>query len=231
MGGTIKVLDDGFVRLVDVMGDDSSIVQAARVSYGAGVKTPEQDGRLIRFLMAHDHTSPFEMCEMKFHLRVPIFVFRQMVRHRTASLNEYSQRYSPAPDAAHLPAPNEWRGQATTNKQASAGRLPPEVGAALTQKYAAAYAAAREAYEAALEAGAAREQARIVLPLAVYTEAYWKIDLHNLFRFLRLRLAPDAQAETREVAAALFVHARERFPVACAAFAEHCPFAANAAGL
>ena len=208
----------GFIRLVECLGDDYSVVQAARVSYGIGRKSKEEDERLIHYLMQHRHTSPFEMCILKFHLRVPIFVFRQIIRHRTASVNEYSQRYTRAIDDVLLPQQNEWRGQSKENKQASTGVLPEKIGSVLTEKFAAAYAAAREAYEFALSVGVAREQARIVLPLATFTEAYWAIDLHNLFHFIRLRTSPAAQAETRETAQAMFSIIKEKYPVCAQAF-------------
>ncbi len=195
-----KVLDDGFVRLVDTMGDDSSIVQAARVSYGAGTKKVSEDRALIRYLLRHQHTTPFEMCEIKLHVRVPMDCWRQWIRHRTANVNEYSTRYSIAIDSAQSTLPGEWRMQSQSNKQGSEGFIDTETGKQLTEREAALHKACREEYEARLAAGIAREQARKDLPLATYTEAYWKIDLNNLLHFLALRMETNAQYEIREYA-------------------------------
>src|SRR5208282_897257 len=200
LGIPLRVLDDGFVRLIDYMGDDSAVVQAARVSYGSGTKRVQDDRGLIRYLMRHSHTTPFEMCEIKFHVRVPMDVWRQWIRHRTANVNEYSTRYSVAIDAAEKTPPDQWRKQSTDNKQGSAGLLPTEQGERLSTSEAEIQNAARTAYEARLKAGVAREQARKDLPLSTYTEAYWKIDLHNLFHFLQLRMDPQAQLEIRKYA-------------------------------
>lgn len=200
LGLKFKVLDDGFVRPVDYLGNDSAIVQAARVSYGAGTKQISQDRALIRYLLRHRHTSPFEMCEIKFHVRVPMDCWRQWIRHRMASVNEYSTRYSVAIDAAQTTAPDQWRIQSADNRQGSAGMLPVEVGTILTESEAALQRSARETYEARIAAGVAREQARKDLPLATYTEAYWKIDLHNLLHFLALRMTSHAQLEIRRYA-------------------------------
>jgi len=191
------VLDDGFVCLVDVMGDDSAVVQAARVSYGVGTRKVSDDRTLIRYLMRHRHTTPFEMAEVKFLVRVPMDCWRQWIRHRTASVNEYSTRYSVAIDAAQTTAPSEWRMQATSNRQGSGDRLPAEMGEKLTAAERELLAKAREVYEARLAAGVAREQARKDLPLSTYTEAYWKVDLHNLLHFLALRMDAHAQEEIR----------------------------------
>ena len=197
LGETFKVLDDGFVRVVDYMGNDSSIVQAARVSYGDGTKKGSDDGHLIRYLMRHRHTTPFEMCELKLHVRAPMDVWRQWVRHRTASVNEYSTRYSIAIDAARSLAPDEWRSQSTTNRQGSGDALPEDVGAALSADEKDFHAAARALYEKRLAAGVSREIARKDLPLATYTEAYWKCNLKNLLHFLSLRMPGAAQYEIR----------------------------------
>lgn len=199
----IKVLDHGFVRLVDTMGGDAAIVQAARVSYGAGTKTVSDDRALIRFMMSHGHTSPFEMAEAKFHVRVPMDCWRQWIRHRTANVNEYSTRYSEAIDERQQTRPDAWRGQSKTNKQGSAEFLPIEVGSKLTASEAFVHTVCDSAYQDRLAAGVAREQARKDLPLSTYTEAYWKIDLHNLLHFLEKRLAPDAQFEIRQYANAI----------------------------
>ena len=197
LGRTFKVLDDGFVRVVDYMGNDTSIVQAARVSYGDGTKKGSDDRHLIRYLMRHRHTTPFEMCELKLHVRAPMDVWRQWVRHRTASINEYSTRYSIAIAAARELAPDEWRGQSTTNRQGSGEALPPDVGAALSAEEKDFHAAARALYDKRIEAGVSREIARKDLPLATYTEAYWKCNLKNLLHFLALRMPGAAQYEIR----------------------------------
>ncbi len=200
LGVALRVLDDGFVRLIDYMGDDSAVVQAARVSYGAGTKRVQDDRGLIRYLMRHSHTTPFEMCEIKFHVRVPMDVWRQWIRHRTANVNEYSTRYSVAIDAAQRTPPDEWRLQSTENKQGSTGLVPKQDGKVLSASEVEIQNAAREVYETRLKAGVAREQARKDLPLSTYTEAYWKIDLHNLLHFLNLRMDTRAQEEIRRYA-------------------------------
>ena len=201
LGVPFPVLDDGFVRVVDYMGDDGSVVQAARVSYGAGTKRVHEDRGLIRYLLRHAHTTPFEMCEIKFHVRVPMDAWRQWIRHRTANVNEYSTRYSVAIDAAQRTAPDQWRLQSADNRQGSAGCLPSDQGAALTKAETELQTLARRTYDDRLAAGVAREQARKDLPLSTYTEAYWKVDLHNLLHFLRLRMDDHAQEEIRAYAA------------------------------
>jgi thymidylate synthase (FAD) len=200
LGVPIRVLDDGFVRVIDYMGDDAAIVQAARVSYGTGTRRVSEDRGLIRYLMRHRHTTPFEMCELKLHVRVPMDSWRQWIRHRTASVNEYSTRYSIAIDAASRTEPDGWRLQAHENRQGSAGTLDPEMGAELTREEAELHDRCREVYQRRLDRGVAREQARKDLPLATYTEAYWKIDLHNLLHFLELRMDAAAQQEIRAYA-------------------------------
>jgi thymidylate synthase (FAD) len=200
LGDPIEVLDDGFVRVIDYMGDDSAIVQAARVSYGKGTKRTREDRGLIRYLMRQNHTSPFEMCEIKLHVRVPMDVWRQWIRHRTASVNEYSTRYSEAIDGALRTAPGAWRTQSALNRQMSAGRLPEDMGARLSAEEVELQQRARAAYEARLAAGVSREQARKDLPLSTFTEAYWKINLHNLLHFLDLRMDQHAQQEIRAYA-------------------------------
>lgn len=200
LGVKLHVLDDGFVRVIDYMGNDSAVVQAARVSYGSGTKHIQDDRNLIRYLMRHAHTTPFEMCEIKFHLRVPMDVWRQWIRHRTANVNEYSTRYSVAIDSAHKTAPNEWRLQTADNRQGSMGFLPVQEGQQLSESEVETQEAARKIYETRLKAGVAREQARKDLPLSTYTEAYWKIDLHNLLHFLNLRMDARAQQEIRQYA-------------------------------
>ena len=201
IGRRLPVLDDGYVRVVDYLGGDAAIVQAARVSYGAGTKRVSEDRALIRYLMRHRHTTPFEMCEIKLHVRVPMDCWRQWIRHRTANVNEYSTRYSVAIDAASRTGEQQWRRQATANRQGSAGTLDPATGARLTRREQELQQQARAVYQERLEAGVAREQARKDLPLSTYTEAYWKIDLHNLLHFLSLRADLHAQAEIRAYAA------------------------------
>ena len=194
------VLDDGFVCLVDVMGDDQSVVQAARVSYGEGTRKVSDDRGLIRYLLRHRHTTPFEMAEIKLLVRVPMDCWRQWIRHRTANVNEYSTRYSLAIDAMQTTAPDGWRTQAANNRKGSGDLLPADQGAELTAAEAEFQRAARALYEQRIAQGVAREQARKDLPLSTYTEAYWKVDLHNLLHFLALRMDSHAQWEIREYA-------------------------------
>jgi thymidylate synthase (FAD) len=203
LGKAFPVLDDGFVRLVDYMGSDESIVQAARVSYGKGTKKINEDRGLVRYLMRHRHSTPFEMCEIKFHVRVPMDTWRQWIRHRTANVNEYSTRYSVAIDSAQTTKPTEWRIQSGANKQGSNGFLDLDKGNLLTQKETELQVLASNIYQERLDLGVAREQARKDLPLATYTEAYWKVDLHNLFHFLALRMDDHAQLEIRKFATAI----------------------------
>lgn len=200
LGVPIRVLDDGLVRVVDYMGDDAAIVQAARVSYGSGTKAVSDDRGLIRYLLRHRHTTPFEMCELKLHVRVPMDAWRQWIRHRTASVNETSTRYSLAIDAAQRTAPDAWRLQSADNKQGSDGVADPDLGLRLTGGEREFQEQARRIYEERLAAGVAREQARKDLPLCTYTEAYWKLDLHNLLHFLSLRMDGHAQKEIRDYA-------------------------------
>jgi thymidylate synthase (FAD) len=200
LGKPFPVLDDGLVRVVDYMGDDGAVVQAARVSYGAGTRKTSDDRGLIRYLLRHRHTTPFEMCSLKLHLRVPMDAWRQWIRHRTASVNETSTRYSIAIEGTQKTAADQWRIQAQDNKQGSSGWLDPAAGADLSRKEAEFHAAARALYDERLELGVAREQARKDLPLCTYTEAYWKMDLHNLLHFLALRMDSHAQKEIRDYA-------------------------------
>lgn len=200
LGRPFEVLDDGFVRVVDYMGTDESIVQAARVSYGKGTKRVREDRGLIRYLLRNRHTTPFEMCEIKLHVRVPMDCWRQWIRHRTANVNEYSTRYSEAIDAAQTTPADKWRRQAKGNRQGSEGLLDAEVGERLSQREREIQEAARQVYEERLREGVGREQARKDLPLSTYTEAYWKIDLHNLLHFLSLRMDRHAQLEIRSYA-------------------------------
>lgn len=200
LGKTFPVLDHGHIRVVDYMGDDAAIVQAARVSYGAGTKQVHEDRGLIRYLLRNAHTTPFEMCKIKLHIRVPMDCWRQWIRHRTASVNEYSTRYSEAIADQQSTLPAEWRLQTAQNKQGSEGFLDEERGAELTAKETSFHEAARDLYQSRIESGVAREQARKDLPLSTYTEAYWAIDLHNLLHFLHLRMDSHAQYEIRQYA-------------------------------
>ena len=200
LGRSFPVLDDGFVRVVDYLGADESIVQAARVSYGAGTRKTREDRGLIRYLMRHAHTTPFEMCELKLHVRVPMDCWRQWIRHRTANVNEYSTRYSVAIDASQQTKPDQWRRQSTDNKQGSEGLMDAATGEQLSASERELLDHAQRVYAERLEKGVAREQARKDLPLSTYTEAYWKVDLHNLFHFLWLRMDAHAQWEIRQYA-------------------------------
>jgi len=200
LGKKFPVLDDGFVRVVDYMGGDEAIVQAARVSYGKGTKKVSEDRGLIRYLLRNFHTTPFEMSEIKLHVRVPMDAWRQWIRHRTANVNEYSTRYSIAIDASQKTNSGEWRIQAIDNKQGSEGFFDNVIGGKLTEREEELQQFAREIYQERLQLGVAREQARKDLPLSTYTEAYWKIDLHNLLNFLALRMDTHAQFEIRSYA-------------------------------
>jgi thymidylate synthase (FAD) len=216
------VLDDGFVCLVDAMGDDAAVAQAARVSYGEGTRQVSDDRTLVRYLMRHAHTTPFEMVEVKLLVRVPMDCWRQWIRHRMASVNEYSTRYSIAIDAAQQTPPDGWRLQAAGNRQGSEGRVDEPLGAELSAEEAELQRAAREVYQRRLALGIAREQARKDLPLSTYTEAYWKIDLHNLLHFLQLRMDPHAQREIRQYAETIGREiVRPLFPVAWEAFVDY----------
>ncbi|QGJ70765.1 Flavin-dependent thymidylate synthase [Planctomycetales bacterium 10988] len=216
------VLDQGYVCLVDCMGDDGAIVQAARVSYGEGTKKVSDDRTLIRYLMRHRHTTPFEMAEIKVLVRVPMDTWRQWVRHRAASINEYSTRYSLAIDAMQGTPEDEWRLQSKSNRQGSEGFIEGGLGQALTSSEAAFHEQARQLYEDRLEQGVAREQARKDLPLCTYTEAYWKIDLHNLLHFLALRMDSHAQLEIRKFATTLGENiVKPLFPVVWEAFEDY----------
>jgi thymidylate synthase (FAD) len=224
----VKCLDNGFVRLVDVMGNDDSIVQAARVSYGKGTKTVNEDRGLIRYLLRHKHTTPFEMVEFKFHIKLPIFVARQWIRHRTANVNEYSGRYSEMKDEFYLPELSEIRPQSTMNKQGrSEETFPLEVSTEIRQKLETTQKHLFAEYQELLEMGFARELARINLPLSNYTEWYWKIDLHNLFHFLRLRIDSHAQYEIRVFGEAIAEIIKQYVPLAWQAFEDYILNARN----
>ncbi len=232
LGKPFSVLDEGFVRVVDYMGSDESIVQAARVSYGRGTKKRHQDRGLIRYLMRHQHTTPFEMCEIKLHVRVPMDTWRQWIRHRTANVNEYSTRYSIAIDAAYETDPHAWRLQATVNRQGSEGFLPVAVGEKMSEREKELHRLSREIYEERLQAGIAREQARKDLPLCTYTEAYWKIDLHNLLHFLKLRMEGHAQYEIRQYATTIGEQIVKRWvPLVWEAFQDYILNAENFSSL
>lgn len=216
------VLDKGFVRLVDYLGSDRRIVQAARVSYGEGTKSYRQDAGLIDYLLRHEHTSPFEQVVLTFHAKMPIFVARQWVRHRTARLNEISGRYSVMKDEFYVPAVEDVATQSADNKQGrSEESAPEEMGATVRARLESGQRAAYEEYAALLDDGIARELARVNLPLSLYTEWYWQIDLHNLFRFLALRMDPHAQREIRAYATTIFEITRKVCPAACSSFENH----------
>ena len=214
------VLLHGFVALVDYMGNDAAIVQAARVSYGAGTKTVRDDRGLIRYLMRHRHTTPFEMVEYKFLIRLPIFVARQFIRHRTGSFNEFSARYSVMTDEFEVPEPQEVRHQSTRNRQGRGDPLPPEAVERFRSDLERVSRDAYQAYTRALNDGVARETARLLLPVAYYTQWYWKTNLWNLFHFLSLRLDLHAQEEIRLYAAEIAKVARVVCPIAFEAFEE-----------
>jgi thymidylate synthase (FAD) len=239
----IPLLDKAFVGLIATMGDDAAIVQAARVSYGAGTKTVNEDRGLIRYLLRHLHTTPFEMCELKFHVRMPIFVARQWLRHRTASANEESARYSEMTDEFYFPSPEDIQPQSSDNKQGRTGEMSFKNREGVTWVMDAAYEVAYKAYQTLLGekvenfydlhsdgedavlsndfGGVARELARVVMPVASYTEFYWKVNLHNLFHFLKLRADPHAQKEIRVFAEAMIDLARKHFPVAVEAWEDY----------
>ena len=218
----IKVLDKGFVRLVDYLGDDSRIVQSARVSYGEGTKSYREDKGLIDYLLRNDHTSPFEQVSFTFHIKMPIVVARQWIRHRTAKVNEISGRYSVMKSEFYVPASEDIALQSDDNKQ---GRQNEPVSAELAKEIQNIISAEQErvyeTYTKLLDMGLAREIARINLPLSLYTEWYWTMDLHNLFHFLRLRMDAHAQKEIRVYADAIFEIVKKITPMAAEAFEKH----------
>ena len=217
----IKVLDKGFVRLVDYMGGDQRIVQSARVSYGEGTKTVRQDRALIHYLLRNWHTSPFEQVQLTFHCKMPIFIARQWIRHRTARLNEISGRYSVMKDEFYVPEPSKVSYQSSDNKQGRGGVLPLDEAMAVIAQLEREQKDAYAGYTEMLDKGVARELARTNLPLSLYTEWYWQIDLHNLFHFIRLRADSHAQYEIRAYAEALAQCAKAVAPMAYEAFEEH----------
>ena len=229
----LPVLDHGFVRVVDYMGDDAAIVQAARVSYGRGTRKISEDQGLINYLMRHRHTTPFEMCEIKYHVKLPIFVARQWIRHRTANINEYSARYSILDNEFYVPAPEHLAAQAKTNRQ---GRGQVLKGAAARRVLDLLRHDAERAYAGYAELlnedgsgvpidptrpGLSRELARINLSLGFYTQWYWKTDLHNLMHFLSLRADPHAQYEIRAYAEAMLGTLERWLPMTHTAFLEY----------
>lgn len=221
IGKRLPVLEKGFVALVDYMGGDSAIVQAARVSYGKGTKTVNDDTGLIRYLMRHRHTTPFEMVELKFVASMPIYVARQWVRHRTASINEYSARYSEVPEKFDIPKPERIQPQSESNRQGREGALPEAVASGFQNSVEEVSKHAYSAYTSALQNGIAREVARISLPLNTYTEWYWKINLHNMFHFLSLRMDQHAQHELRMYANSMADLTRIVAPIAYQAFEDY----------
>jgi thymidylate synthase (FAD) len=225
----LPVLDHGFVRVIDYMGDDAAIVQAARVSYGRGTRRVSEDAGLIRYLMRHRHSTPFEMCEIKYHVKLPIFVARQWIRHRTANVNEYSARYSILDREFYIPAPEHLAAQSADNRQ---GRGPVLQGAEAAHVLDLLREDAMRTYDHYAEMlnedgadparqGLARELARMNLTLNTYTQWYWKSDLHNLFHFLSLRADPHAQYEIRVYAEAMLATVEAWVPAAFAAFRDY----------
>ena len=214
----VQVLDKGFVGLIDYMGNDSSVVQAARVSYGTGTKKVQEDRGLIRYLMRHEHTTPFEMCEVKFHIRLPIFVMRQLIRHRTAQVNEYSGRYSVMTDEFYVP--KKFEKQSKTNMQGRDESLDDQQGK-LTWMMDDVHNNAYGMYEELLELDVARETARAVLPVSNYTEAYWKCNIKNFLHMAWLRMDSHAQWEIQEFARAMYGLVKPLYPVICEAFEDY----------
>ncbi len=221
-----SVLDHGFIRVIDYMGDDGAITQAARVSYGKGTRTVQNDAGLIRYLMRHQHTTPFEMCEVKFHVKLPIFVARQWIRHRTANVNEYSARYSILDREFYVPAPGQLAAQSRSNNQ---GRGTPLQGAEaerVLEILKTDSARAYDHYEEMLDdsggkSGLSRELARMNLPASVYTQWYWKTDLHNLLHFVHLRGESHAQFEIRAYADVMCQILADWVPITYAAFEDY----------
>ncbi len=229
----VPVLDHGFVRVVDYMGDDAAIVQAARVSYGRGTRSVRNDRGLIRYLMRHRHSTPFEMCELKLHVKLPIFVARQWIRHRTANVNEYSARYSILDREVYLPDPDQVAVQSSSNRQGRGDTLTDEQAQAVIELLRRDAVQAYDTYEHLIndtgdgtpvrdgDPQVARELARVNLTLNTYTQWYWKIDLHNLLHFLSLRMDPHAQYEIRVYGEAIAGLVRKWVPVAWEAFEDY----------
>ena len=227
----IQCLDHGFVYLVDYTGTDLSVVDAARVSYGQGTKSVNTAEGLIRYLRRHVHTSPSEMVEVKFHCKMPIVVARQWVRHRTANINEYSGRYSEMLDEFYLPALDDIKAQAKDNKQGRGDELPLDIRQEVRTRFAEGYRRQYEDYKWFLDVGVAKEIARLGLPVANYTQWYWKIDLHNLMHFLRLRLDSHAQYEIRVYGEAMARIIKDAFPLSFGAFEDYQLHAISFSGL
>lgn len=227
LGEAIPVLDHGFVRLIDYMGDDAAVVQAARVSYGAGTKSVRDDAGLIRYLMRHRHSTPFEMCEIKLHVKLPIFVARQWIRHRTANVNEISARYSILDKEYYIPAPEHLAAQSTNNRQGRGAVLEGEEAAEALRLLREDSERNFSHYEQMLaegdesRQGLARELARMNLTLNVYTQWYWKTDLYNLLHFLSLRADPHAQYEIRAYAEAILDLVKVWTPAVSQAFEDY----------
>jgi len=226
----IPVLDHGFVRVIDYMGDDAAICQAARVSYGRGTKSVQNDEGLIRYLMRHWHSTPFEMCEIKLHVKLPVFVARQWIRHRTANVNEYSARYSILDREFYIPEPSHVNAQSVVNNQGRGGVLEGAEAARVLEILKSDSNRAYDNYEAMIaetgpdgepQDGLARELARMNLPSNIYTQWYWKVDLHNLFHFLRLRADAHAQYEIRVYADAICNVVADWVPAAYRAFEDY----------
>nr|WP_148205702.1 FAD-dependent thymidylate synthase [Neorickettsia risticii] len=221
LGESYQVFDKGFIRVVDYMGNDQAIVQAARVSYGKGTKTVNQDRGLIHYLMRHGHTTPFEMCEIKFHVKMPIFVARQWIRHRTANVNEYSARYSIVEEEFYIPEIDKVCYQSATNSQGRGDRLEQEFAQEFCDFLTKSNSSTYDEYTRFIRKGLAREIARIGMPLNTYTEMYWKVDLHNLFHFLKLRSHQGAQYEIRKYAEVMEEIVSSWVPMAYEAFLEY----------
>jgi thymidylate synthase (FAD) len=229
----LPVLDHGFVRVIDYMGDDAAVVQAARVSYGRGTKKVQEDAGLLRYLLRHKHTTPFEMCEIKYHVKLPIFVARQWIRHRTANVNEYSARYSILDREFYVPAPEHLAAQSSANRQGRGDVLQGEEAAETLAILKRDSEQAYDDYERLLNEradgsaidddrqGLARELARMNLPVNFYTQWYWKCDLHNLMHFLMLRADPHAQYEIRAYAEVMLETVRRWVPLTCQAFEDY----------
>jgi thymidylate synthase (FAD) len=236
LGKEISLLNKGFIRVVDYMGDDNAIVQAARVSYGKGTQTLNNDEKLIRYLLRHKHTTPFEMCEIKFHIKAPIFIARQWLRHRTANVNEYSARYSVVEDDYYVPTLDNLNVQSKDNKQGRGEQLSEDYGNKVLKDMNTMSENAFKLYNDLLKGDTknaqseenesanesiARELARIILPVNVYTQFYWKIDLHNLLHFLELRAHPHAQYEIRVYAEAMLSVLKNWLPITYNAFVDY----------
>lgn len=229
-----EVLDHGFIRVIDYMGDDAAICQAARVSYGKGTKSVQNDAGLIRYLMRHWHSTPFEMCEIKLHVKLPVFVARQWIRHRTANVNEYSARYSILDREFYIPAADQLAAQSVVNNQGRGVALEGAEAARVLEILKGDANRAYDNYEAMIsdqgQQGLARELARMNLPTNIYTQWYWKVDLHNLFHFLRLRADMHAQYEIRVYADAICKVVADWVPAAYSAFEDYRMGGTNLSG-